>query len=341
AEAKAKDIHELDTADCGALRDVVARLRGHDELPARTAEVMTGWEDALKEWDAERREVIRLADKLARIHLAGPVTAAAVREADDVLAAALVLPSGAWTLHGAAGVPEILEDLPARLEVARREAGRRDHLTALQEAVRRIEESRPVPTLPWDNSQPLVRGDRLRWFDSGRKDMIVEKVDFVPGDEFGIFRLRPPGSDAIETVRAATFTEARRARRVAWPDEGLRQREIERQFAHTDDVYRLVCDARIVVGDHVRWTMAQDVDGDTPQVEARVESVERGLPDDTVTLTVIRSWGLENAPAPGATLRLSADDLAERGCVRRPWEDEELRAETLARQQRRGRSMSM
>ena len=341
AEAKAKGIHELDTADCGVLRDVVARLRRHDELPARTEQLMTEWDDALKEWDTERREVTRLAGWLARLDLEGPVTGAAVREADDALAAALALPSGAWARHGSANVPRILERLPAQLETARRESGRRDHLAALAEAVRRIEESRPVPTLSWDNSQPLVRGDRLRWFDSGRRDMIVEKVDFVPGDEFGLLWLRPPGSDATESVRAATFTEARRAQRVAWPDETLRQREIERQFAHTDDVYRLVCDARVVAGDHVRWTMTNDVDGDTPQVEARVEHIERGLPDDTVTLTVIRSWGLENAPAPGATIRVSADDLAERGCVRKPWQDEELRAETLARQQRRGRSMSM
>ena len=302
AEAREKGIHELDTADCGGLMKAIASLGRYDELPARTRALITGWENALKGWDAERREVTRLVARLAGLDLEEPVAGAMLREADAWLAAAQAIPLHAWARHGAAGVPRILEYLPGRLETARREAGRRDHLTALAEAARRIEESTPVRRVPWDNSQPLVRGDRLRWFDGDWRDMIVESVNCVPGDEFGTFRLRPPGGDAIETVRGAMFTTARRARRVAWPDENLRQREIERQFAHTDDVYHLVCDSSVVADDQVRWTMTRDTAGDAPQVEARVEGVERGLPFDTVTLTVIRSWG------PGGGAGAGRDD---------------------------------
>ena len=147
-------------------------------------------------------------------------------------------------------------------------------------------------------------------------------------------------------------------RRRPWPDETVREREVARQYGMPDGMFSIRCDDGVVAGDRIRWTCAWDcslftdgvvVEGDTPQVEATVEKVSEGSSwrGRLVTLKVERSWGLENAPEAGKVIYQRDSELASRGCVRIPWEDESLRAARLeearktdlSRGRSRGRSM--
>ena len=217
-------------------------------------------------------------------------------------------------------------------------------------------------------TEPLVRGDRLQWSDRGEMhDMIVEEVGRVAGPAaIGHLVLRPTAAAIAgrsnETLSLSGHEVAGLAgnvscRRLAWPDERVRQRELERQYAFADTTYSLVCDGRVVVGDRIRWTMVRDaealrdqLEGDTPQVEAVVESIAGNVRfpgEDQVTLKAIRSWGMGSPPEPGATIHQRMGSLFLRGCVRVPWQDEEKRAERVlqaeqeAQSLRRGRSRGL
>ena len=214
-------------------------------------------------------------------------------------------------------------------------------------------------TVDWNGTEPLVRGGRLQWSDGGKMhDMIVEQVGHFAGPAtIDHLILRPVAIAGRNNETLSLFRDdvARLAgnvscRRLAWPDERVRQRELGRQYASADAAWSLVCDGRVVVGDRIRWTMVRDQLGDTPQVEAVVESIAgnaRFPGMDQVTLKVIRSWGMESPPEPGTTIRQEMKSLFLRGCVRVPWQDEEkragmaLQAEQEARSRGRSRGLSM
>ena len=95
----------------------------------------------------------------------------------------------------------------------------------------------------------------------------------------------------------------------------------------------------MVAGDRIRWTLTRPgdelrarLDGDTPQIEAVVEGFSPHAmfgADKLVEMTVIRSWGRGRPPAPGESIDQRLSELFRRGCVREPWEDENLRAERV------------
>ena len=124
-------------------------------------------------------------------------------------------------------------------------------------------------------------------------------------------------------------------RRALWPDEAVRTRELQRQYPSADETFSLPCRNRVVEGDTIRWTAIRDlqkpwkiIDGDPPQVEAKVEGIspKPNPAEDLVTLRVVRFWGPPGAPEPGTLVCQKMPDLFTRGCVRMPWTDEEERA---------------
>ncbi len=130
--------------------------------------------------------------------------------------------------------------------------------------------------------------------------------------------------------------------RLVWRDEGLREMEIGRWHPSPDQEFSLRCEDRVVEGDCIRWVV--DPEGlldDRPQVEARVERIEPAPGKgggDVAVLTVIRSWGLEDPPAPGSEIRQTMAALTERSCLRQRRDDEDVRAAQLAEAQARIRA---
>ena len=55
-EAKAKDIHPLDTADWPRLVEAMTLLAGRGDVPAATRNLVTQWQEAHRRWRAERHE---------------------------------------------------------------------------------------------------------------------------------------------------------------------------------------------------------------------------------------------------------------------------------------------
>ena len=272
-----------------------------------------------------------------------------------------------------AGIVPIIGAVPGWLtadDAVGDEVRRGDHLLRVCGDMWLVREYNPSTsrTVAWNGTEPLVRGDRLQWSDRGEMhDMIVEEVGRVAGPAaIGHLVLRPTAAAIAgrsnETLSLSGHEVAGLAgnvscRRLAWPDERVRQRELERQYAFADTTYSLVCDGRVVVGDRIRWTMVRDaealrdqLEGDTPQVEAVVESIAGNVRfpgEDQVTLKAIRSWGMGSPPEPGATIHQRMGSLFLRGCVRVPWQDEEKRAERVlqaeqeAQSLRRGRSRGL
>ena len=169
-------------------------------------------------------------------------------------------------------------------------------------------------------------------------------------------RLRPVnGAETRDISGEAIGSLAGNAtcRRLLWPDEEVRRRECGRQYPEADAAFPLPCEDRVLPDDRIRWTLVRDpaggrdlIEGDTPLVEAIVEEVAPGLhaSDSSVTLRVIRTWGMDGAPEGGSTVVQEMRALFMRGCVRAPWDDEALRAERMAETlreleaRRRGRS---
>ena len=265
-----------------------------------------------------------------------------------------------------AGIARIIEAVPGWLEAndaLKEEVRRGDHLLMVGDAMRRIRELHPSTprTVDWNITEPLVRGDRLQWSDrEGMHDMIVEQVDhFTDPATIDHLVLRPIAAAIAGRTKenlslfrddVAKLAGNASCRRLAWPDERVRQRELERQYALPDTTHSLVCDGRVVVGDWIRWTLVRDQLGDTPQVEAVVESIAGNVRfpgKDQVTLEVKRSWGMESPPEPGTTIRQEMKSLFLRGCVRVPWQDEDkragmaLQAEQEARSRGRSQGFSM
>ena len=131
-------------------------------------------------------------------------------------------------------------------------------------------------------------------------------------------------------------------RRALWPDEAVRTRELQRQYPSADEAFSLPCQNRVVEGDTILWTAIRDlqkpwkiIDGDPPQVEAKVEGIspKPNPAEDLVTLRVVRFCGPPGAPEPGTLVRQEMSSLFTRGCVRMPWADEEERARLESRVQ--------
>ena len=388
-EVKETGVHPPDASAYRPLLESMKNLRGRDGLPDDTRALMAKWQEADGRWNDERRQVTRFvehAHTLEKDHkahalkrgsaawLLQPLPDSWRREAQALLAEARKLEASIPEQHRAAhirsclddpaGIARILDAVPGWLEAndaLKEEVRRGDHLLRAGDAMRRIREFHPSTprTVDWNGSEPLVRGDRLQWSDRGQmRDMIVEQVGhFTDPATIDHLILWPAAIAGRNNETLSLFRDdvARLAgnvscRRLAWPDERVRQRELGRQYASADAAWSLVCDGRVVVGDRIRWTMVRDQLGDTPQVEAVVESIAGNVRfpgKDQVTLEVMRSWGMESPPEPGTTIRQEMKSLFLRGCVRVPWQDEEkragmvLQAEQEARSRGRSRGLSM
>ncbi|MCY4606987.1 MAG: relaxase domain-containing protein [bacterium] len=375
-EVKKKGGVALDAARFPELDVALDRLDGRDGLDDDTRSFIARWQDAISGLQRRRNEVAvfwrRLAsldDAMANHERQGTSLPAALRRE----AAALSKEDGtvvnqmpgkerAAHIRSAGGKPgdvaAFFSGLPQRLEAddaMRDEENRRDHLVRLGQARRRLRAARTATSasLPWTLAEPLVPGDRLVWRDGGgARDEIVMEASYRQNDGrttllVTVPAAAPPG-DAIERSRIRDEFDLVRLdaqagiRRLVWPDEGLREMEIGRQHPSPDQEFSLRCEDRVVEGDHVRWVMeSEGLLDDRPQVEARVERIEptpgRGG-GDVAVLTVIRSWGLEDPPAPGSEIRQTMAALTERSCLRQRRDDEDVRAAKLAEAEERIRA---
>ena len=392
-DAKVKGVHPLDAADYSRLFDALRNLERREGVQDDTRARMAQWQEADRRWNDERKRVDLLmghARRLERertLHVTEsggsprPMSDSWRRNAEALSSDARSLAQPVSdrerdahirALGGDPGaIGRILAAVPGWLEAddaVRREAGRSDHLRKVRDATRQVLEypASGVRTVPWNGTEPLVRGDRLTWFDGRQHDMIVNRVGSIErSGMIGYLSLRPvaamiAGTEDIRIltdIDIATLARDPSCRRVAWPDESVRSQEIERQSPVTDTTFSLPCNGLVVVGDRIRWTMVlpnekfrDRLEDDTPQIEAVVESFSPSPvfgADKLVTLRVIRSWGMGNLPEPDERIDQRMSSLFQRGCVREPWEDEEIRArqeaeaEKEARRWGRSRGLSM
>ncbi len=370
--------HPLDSPHMAPLREVLRQLRDDPRLTAEDRTTVGAWRETLDGWDGERQRVHELVAEALALQ-PGLQGSAALSDAWRRRARMLLEAVEAGSLNQeahirAAGASPrrlayIVAALPERLaqdDAVREEAGRTRHLLEVRTAMRQLREA-PFDvsrSVRWDGTEPLLRGDRLSWIDAeGRHDAVVEMVSHVTGpDVIDRLRIRPVGGTETRSLHAETLRPLAgnvTCRRLLWPDEALRQRERDRQYPVRNDAFPFACEERVLPDDRIRWTMVRHagpvqppIEGDTAQVEAIVEAVEPGVNDvvgDGVTLRVVRSWGMQGAPAAGSTIRQDMRSLFTRGCVRAPWDDETARerrmAETLreieARRRGRSRGLSM
>ncbi len=370
--------HPLDSPHMAPLREALRQLRDDPRLTAEDRTTVGAWRETLDGWDGERQRVHELVAEALALQ-PGLQGSAALSDAWRRRARMLLEAVEAGSLNQeahirAAGASPrrlayIVAALPERLaqdDAVREEAGRTRHLLEVRTAMRQLREA-PFDvsrSVRWDGTEPLLRGDRLSWVDAeGRHDAVVEMVSHVTGpDVIDRLRIRPVGGTETRSLHAETLrplADNVTCRRLLWPDETLRQRERDRQYPARNDAFPFACEERVLPGDRIRWTMVRHagpvqppLEGDTAQVEAIVEAVEAGVNDvvgDGVTLRVVRSWGMQGAPAAGSTIRQDMRSLFTRGCVRAPWDDETARerrmAETLreieARRRGRSRGLSM
>ncbi len=370
--------HPLDSPHMAPLREALRQLRDDPRLTAEDRTTVSAWRKTLDGWDGERQRAHELVAEALALQ-PGLQGSAALSDAWRRRARMLLEAVEAGSLNQeahirAAGASPrrlayIVAALPERLaqdDAVREEAGRTRHLLEVRTAMRQLREA-PFDvsrSVRWDGTEPLLRGDRLSWIDAeGRHDAVVEMVSHVTGpDVIDRLRIRPVGGTETRSLHAETLRPLAgnvTCRRLLWPDETLRQRERDRQYPARNDAFPFACEERVLPGDRIRWTMVRHagpvqppLEGDTAQVEAIVEAVEAGVNDvvgDGVTLRVVRSWGMQGAPAAGSTIRQDMRSLFTRGCVRAPWDDETARerrmAETLreieARRRGRSRGLSM
>ena len=383
-EGLRSSIHPLDDANTALLRASIRRLDGRKNLGSDVRRSLDTWRARIADWDEDRREVGRLVTHALRLEADRP-GGATVAPADWPDRARALVDDAARLRermspqdharhvrahgHDPDHVARIIEAAPGWLkeEDALREGrDRGDHLTRLGHAWRRIREEAPgsARTIPWNGTDQLVRGDRLRWHDAdGGHDMIVSRLQVnARDDRFGVLILEPPAGEgdraSLDGYRVRELAAQGGLRRHLWPDEDVRETEVARQYATPDATFSLSCDDGVAAGDRIRWTCVWDpglfndgvvVEGDTPQVEATVEEVSQDSSwrGRLVTLKVERSWGEGNAPGAGEVIYQRESELAWRGCVRVPWPDESLRAARLEEARKtdlskgrsRGRSM--
>ncbi|MCE2520764.1 MAG: relaxase domain-containing protein [Alphaproteobacteria bacterium] len=366
-EAKARGVLPLDTADYPRLVGMLTTLALHEGVPEATLSLVAQWWEADRRWKDERRQVVLLMAEARRLETErtqatdyegrlSPLSDSWRRDARTLMEDARALYGGERDIHIRAfgGDPgtfdAIIDAIPGWLEAddaVREDAGRDDHLHQLSDAARQVLEQPVSRTIPWNGTEPLVKGDRLTWFDGHRHDAIVDDVGSI--DDSGridslvlipVDDARTGRSGFIMPSNATALARNPSCARAAWPDESLRTREVERQFPATDATFSLPCAGPVVVGDRIRWTLVHPgdglrsrLDGDTPQIEAVVEGFSPHAvfgADKLVELRVIRSWGRGRPPAPGESIDQRMSELFRRGCVREPWEDEDQRAARVA-----------
>ncbi len=372
-EMKEGRVHPLDTADYPRLLAALEDLAEREGVPEATLGLMADWREADRRWREERGQVALLMAEARRLETErtqadsggrfSPLSDSWRRDAEVLVADGRALAGRERDAHiralgdDPATLDALLGAIPGWLEAddaVREEAGRADHLRRLRDAARQVLEQPVSGTVPWNGTEPLVKGDRLVWVDERRHDMIVgDPVRPDASGRVGPMLLRPVGADGTGRFRhlferdVAALIRNPSCARVAWPDESLRAREVERQFPAADATFSLPCDGMVVVGDRIRWTLARPgnalrsrLDGDTPQVEAVVEGFSPHAvfgADKLVELRVIRSWGSGSPPAPGERIDQRMSDLFRRGCVREPWEDEDRRADKVAEAEKEAR----
>ena len=353
-------VHPLDDDDVAMLRESIGRLDGFEGLAPDLRQSLDMWKARIAGWEDERREVGRLAAEAVNLDNSRPHDGTAdpadwLRRTRSLIddTAMLETKTDRETLsrhirahgHDPDRVTRILESAPRWLEAAEavREARRRsDHLARLPRVLGQVREAVTARTVRWDGTGPLLRGDRLSWHEDGaRHDMIVRCVRIVsPGSTYNALDLEPlHGTGNLVSLGGDRFREIvveGDCRRHLWPDETARTTEVARQYATPDPTFSIRCDDGVVAGDRIRWTLVRNpglvdhahLDGDTPQVEATVRKVSQSASWENayVVLKVERTWGVENAPGIGEVIHQRGSDLAFRGCVRIPWEDESLRA---------------
>ena len=382
-EAKARGVLPLDAADYPRLVEVLTSLALREGVPEATRSLVARWREADRRWKGERGQVALLMAEARRLETERAPTGPEERPrplSDFWRRDAEALMSDARSLDGrerdthiqtlggdADAFDALLDAIPGWLEAddaVREEAGRDAHLRHVSDATKEVLEQPVSRTIPWNGTEPLLKGDRLTWFDGQHHDAIVDGVGSI-GDSgmigslvlcpVDIARMGNPGFILPSNVTALTRNPS--CARVAWPDESLRAREIERQFPATDATFSFACTGPVVAGDRIRWTLVHPgdtlrsrLDGDTPQIEAVVEGFSPHAvfgADKLVELGVIRFWGRGRPPAPGERIDQRMSELFRRGCVREPWEDENLRAarvaefEKEARRWGRSRGLSM
>ncbi len=84
-----------------------------------------------------------------------------------------------------------------------------------------------------------------------------------------------------------------------------------------DAVYSIDCEGRLVPGDRIRFNpgAGSGGHGDAPLIEAVVEKIEAAKTSlkDAVTLRVTASWGLDDPPTPGTSIKKERSTLSARG----------------------------
>ena len=383
-EGLRSSIHPLDDANMAFLRESIGRLDSREELGPELRRSLDTWRSRIAHWEEERREVGCLAMHALRLEADRPGGATAAPADWPRRARALVDDAARLRErmspqdlarhvrahgHDPDHVARIIEAAPGWLseeDALREERDRGAHLVRLRHAMNEVRAAAPgpAPTVPWNGTAPLVRGDRLRWHDAdGMHDMIVSRLHVnARDDRSGKLFLEPLAGEgdraSLDGYRIREIAAQGGLRRHLWPDEDVRNRELTRQYATPDETFSLPCDDGVAAGDRIRWTCLWDpglfndgvvVEGDTPQVEATVEEVSQDSSwrGRLVTLKVERSWGEGNAPKAGTVIYQRESELAWRGCVRVPWDDESLRAARLEEARKmdlskgrsRGRSM--
>ena len=346
---------------------MLTKLALSEGVPEATRNLVAEWQEADRRWKDERRQVVLLMAEARRLETersqatdsgGRPISLSDSwrRDAGVFLAQARALVGRTRDVHIRAfgGDPgtfdAVIDAIPGWLgadDAVREETDRDAHLRHVRDATKEILAQPVSRTIPWNGTEPLLNGDRLTWFDGQHHDAIVDGVGSI-GDSGMIETLvlvpvdvaRAGNPGFIMPGNVAALARKSSCARVAWPDESLRAREIERQFPATDATFSLPCAGPVVVGDRIRWTLVHPgdrlrsrLDGDTPQIEAVVEGFSPHAvfgADKLVALRVIRSWGRGRPPAPGESIDQRMSELFRRGCVREPWEDESLRAARVA-----------
>ena len=286
-EMKEGRVHPLDTADYPRLLAALEDLAEREGVPEATLDLMADWREADRRWRKERGQVALLVAEARRLETertqaadsgghVSPLSDSWRRDAEVLVADARALAgrerdAHIWALgDDPATLDALLGAIPGWLEAddaVREVAGRADHLRRLRDAARQVLEQPVSGTVPWNGTEPLVRGDRLVWVDERRHDMIVgDPVRPDASGRVGPMLLRPVGADGPGHFRhlferdVATLIRNPSCARVAWPDESLRAREVERQFPAADATFSLPCDDMVVVGDRIRWTLERPGD---------------------------------------------------------------------------------
>ncbi|MDE0417110.1 MAG: relaxase domain-containing protein [bacterium] len=232
AEAKAKDIHPIGTADWPRLVEAMTTLAGMRRVPQGTRDLVGQWREAERWWREERHEAANLirqsmlleTERTAHLKQAGgrpgPLPQSWRRDAETFMEDAGAFPDRGRLIQAMGGDADyfesILDAIPRWLEAddrVREEAARDDHLRRLQDATDEILKRPLTRTIPWDGTEPLLEGDRLAWVDhEGRHDAIVDGIESMDDDGRIESLVLCPVEDAPGPLRIHHADQRRRPR---------------------------------------------------------------------------------------------------------------------------------